>query len=135
MDDSFAVGVTNSVGDLTQHVQPVLAAELVAMRGQVVIETHRLGIEVSEQQDWTEFMFLVVQHGQNVRMVERLHDLEFTCRRPLPPLPVLFRFGLGHRVLANSAVDVVECSVFGQSVLVARSIGQKFAQHVVTDST
>ncbi len=57
-----------------------------AIRGGVVIEPNGIGIEVAKQQGRAEFVFLVIQHRQNVRMVERLDDLELTSRRSLPSL-------------------------------------------------
>ena len=51
----------------------------------------------------------------------------------LQPLPVVFRRGLGDRVLADPAEDVVERGVLGEPILIARPVGDQVAQDVVAD--
>ena len=135
MDHSFAVSIADGIGDLPQDVESLLRCQLVAVGGEVVVEANGSGVGVAKQQRRAKFMLLVLQHGEDVGMVERLDDLKFTGCRSFAPLPFFFGVCLGHRVLANSTMDILERSMFRQSVLVAGTIGQQLAQHVIADTT
>ena len=82
MNDPLAVGVADGVGDLPQHVEPLVGGQLVAVGRQIVVEPDGLGVEITEQQGGTVLVVLVVEHRQNALMIERLDDLELTGRRP-----------------------------------------------------
>ena len=83
--------------------EPLVGGQLLAVRRQVVVEPDGVGVEVAEEQGRAVLVLLVVEHGQDAGVVERLDDLELTSRRPLQPLPVLLRGRLGDRVLADPA--------------------------------
>ena len=133
VDDPLAVGVADGVGDLPQHVQPLAGGQLRAVGRQIVIEPDGIGVEVAEQQGRAVLVLLVVEDRQDAGVVERLDDLELTSRRPLEPLAVLLRRGLGDGVLADPAEHVLERGVLGEPVLIARPVGDQVAQHVVAD--
>ena len=89
MNHPLAVGVADGVGDLPQHIEPLVGGQLVAVRRQIMIEPNGVGVEITEQQGGAEFVFLVVEHRQNAVMIERLDDLELTSRRPLQVLSLI----------------------------------------------
>ena len=60
------MGVSNGVGDLPQEFEPLAGVELVAVRGETVIEPNRIGIEVAEQQGRAKLVLLVIENRQNV---------------------------------------------------------------------
>ena len=49
MNDSLAVGVTDGVGNLAQHVQPLISRQLLAVGRQVVIEPDGAGTRVTQE--------------------------------------------------------------------------------------
>ncbi len=80
-------------------------------------------------------MLLEIENRQNIRVVQRLDDLELTSRCPLAPLALFLRRGLGDRVLPHQTEHVVERGVVGEAVLVPGSIEDQVAQDVVADSS
>ncbi len=108
MDHPLAVGVPDGVGDLAKEVEPPIGGELVAARRQVLIEADGVGVEVAEEECRAVLVLLVVEHGEDAGVVERLDDLELTGRRTPEPLPVLLRGRLCDGVLADPAMHVVE---------------------------
>ena len=135
MNHSLAMGVANGVGDLPQEFEPLAGVEFVAVRGEVVIEPNRIGVGVAEQEGRAMLVFLVIENRQYARVFQRLDDLELTSRRPLELLAVLFRRGLGDRVLPHPAEHVVERGVLGEPVLIPRSVENQVAENVIADSS
>ena len=101
-----------------------------------MVEPFGLGIDVAEQQCWPKLVILVVQNGQDARMIQRLDDLKLTCRRTLKFSTALLGCGLCHGVLAHTAEDrlVLERNVLGESILIARPVFDEITQHVVADA-
>ena len=85
------MGVADGVGDLPQHAEPLVGGQLLAVRRQIVVEPDGVGVEVAEEQGRAVLVLLVVEDGQDAGVIQRLDDLELPSRRPLQPLPVLFR--------------------------------------------
>src|SRR4051812_49350165 len=68
-------------------------------RRKVRVEAEGVGVEVAEEEGRAVLVLLVVEHGEDAGVVQRLDDLELTGRRPPQPLPVLLRGRLGDGVL------------------------------------
>lgn len=126
MDDPLAVGVADGVGDLPKQFEALLGGQFLPVGRQIVVEPDGVRIEVAKQQGRAEFVFLVVQDGQDAGVVQRLYDLELPSRRPLEPLADFFRGRLRHRVLADPAEDVLERCVLGKPILIPRPVRDQF---------
>ncbi len=61
VDHPLAVGVADGVGNLAQHVEPLVGGQLLAVGRQIMIEPNGLRVGVVEQEGRAEFVFLVVR--------------------------------------------------------------------------
>ena len=135
MDDSFAVGIPNGVGNLPQHVDPLFGCQFVAIGRQIVVQADGMGIKVSEEECRAILMIFVIENRQNPFVFECLDDLKFTPRGPLKVLSLFLGRCVRDCVLSYSAINVVEFRMFGQSVLVSGPIGDQFSEDVITHTT
>ena len=65
-------------------------------------------------------------------MLQALQEAELVRRHSLDALTVFLRGGLGHEILAHTAMNSGQRGVFCQPVLIARTIGQQLSQDVIT---
>ena len=135
MNHPLAVGIADGVGDLSQHVEPLIGGQLVAVRRQIVIKPDGLGVEITEQQGRAVLVVLVVEDGQDAPMIERLDDLELTGRRPFAAACADPRTKRGRPCTGGPGKTRCRTSVLGQPILIARPIGDQIAKDVVADSS
>jgi hypothetical protein len=84
------MGVPHRIRYFAQEIQPLTGIELVSIRQEIVIQPNGIRIEAVKEQRRPVFVFLVIEHGENVRVVQRLNDLELAGGGAFESLAIIF---------------------------------------------